>query len=182
MEYGCSAHWLNLLGQDVTPSKVIEQIIQVNKYFRNHHVPGALLAEHKGNVKPQLPCETRWNSSLSCIESFIINRPFLLLVATQNENEIEQRIRNIIYKVHVFSEAKILFEQLKLVSGALNRLQEDKATIADALDVWADLVSDEKLSHYVKQVNKRFNEAMKPCHYLANLLHPVYRGKKLKPE
>ena len=47
VEYGCSAHWLNPLGQDVTPSKVFEQIIQVNKYFRNHHVPGALLAEHK---------------------------------------------------------------------------------------------------------------------------------------
>ena len=31
--YGCSAHWLNLLGQDVTPSDVIKQVTEVNKYF-----------------------------------------------------------------------------------------------------------------------------------------------------
>ena len=31
--YSCSAHWLNLLGQDITPSQVINQVIEVNKYF-----------------------------------------------------------------------------------------------------------------------------------------------------
>ena len=43
--YGCSAYWLNLLGQDVTPSQIISQVFEINKYFRNHHVPGVLLAE-----------------------------------------------------------------------------------------------------------------------------------------
>ena len=28
--YGCSAHWLNLLGQDVTRSQNISQVIEVN--------------------------------------------------------------------------------------------------------------------------------------------------------
>ena len=62
--YGCSAYWLNLLGQDVTPSQMIRQVIEVNKNFRNHHVPGALLAEIQESVMPQLPTETRWNSQL----------------------------------------------------------------------------------------------------------------------
>ena len=31
--YGCSAHWLNLLGQDVTPAQIINQVVEVNKYF-----------------------------------------------------------------------------------------------------------------------------------------------------
>ena len=43
--YGCSAHWLNLLGQDITPAQVINQLVEINKYFRNHHIPGALLSE-----------------------------------------------------------------------------------------------------------------------------------------
>ena len=38
------------------------------------------------------------------------------------------------------------------------------------------------LKPYKKSVNHRFNQAMTPSHYLANLLHPVYRGKKLLSE
>ena len=60
--YGCSSHWLNLLGQDVAPSQLIIQVVKVNKYFRNHYVLGALLNEISGSVKPQLPAEMRWNS------------------------------------------------------------------------------------------------------------------------
>ena len=33
------------LGQDVTPHQIINPIIDVSKYFRNHHTPGALLYE-----------------------------------------------------------------------------------------------------------------------------------------
>ena len=86
---GCSAHWLNLLGHDITPSQVISQVVEVNKYLRNHHVPGALLSEIPGSVKPQLPAETRWNSQLKCIETFIRNRPFMMLIVAQNEELID---------------------------------------------------------------------------------------------
>ena len=32
--YGCSSHWLNLLGQDITPSQISAQVVEINKYFR----------------------------------------------------------------------------------------------------------------------------------------------------
>ena len=42
---GYSSHIMNLLsfllGQDLTPNEIISQIV-VNKFFRNHHIPGAL--------------------------------------------------------------------------------------------------------------------------------------------
>ena len=69
--FGYSAHWLNLLGQDVAPAQIISPVIEVNKYFRNNHVPGALLSEIPESVKPQLPAETRWNSHLTCIGTYI---------------------------------------------------------------------------------------------------------------
>ena len=55
--YGCSSHLLNLLGQDVTPHQIVNPIIDVSKYFRNHHTPGALLNEfsNQGAMKPQIP-------------------------------------------------------------------------------------------------------------------------------
>ena len=53
--YGCGAFWMNLLGQDITPSQVMSQIVEINKYFRNHHAAGSLLDEKSGSLKPQLP-------------------------------------------------------------------------------------------------------------------------------
>lgn len=37
--YGCNAHYLNLLENDITPRTVIGNIEKVQKYFRNHHQP-----------------------------------------------------------------------------------------------------------------------------------------------
>lgn len=180
--YGCSAHWLNLLGQDVTPPQVINQVVEVNKYFRNHHVPGALLAEIPESVKPQLPAETRWNSQLTCIDTYIRNRPYLLMICAKNEEIIDSRIRNLIHNVGLFNEVKNLQKQLQPISSALDRLQSDSSTIADACEIWLHLLQHQDLQTYHAKVKSRFNQAMTPSHYLANLLHPGYRGKKLQAE
>ena len=45
LSYGCLAHWLNLLGQDLTPIALMKHVTDINKYFRNHHIPSALLKD-----------------------------------------------------------------------------------------------------------------------------------------
>jgi hypothetical protein len=175
--YGCSAHWLNLLGHDITPSQVINQVVEINKYFRNH-VPGALLSEIPESVKPQLPAETRWNSQLTCIETYCRNRPFMLMIIAKNEDLIDARIRNLIHNVGLYNEVKNLQKQLEPISKTLNKLQSDSSTIADACEVWLDLLQHPDLQQYNDKVLTRFNQAMTPVHYLSNLLHPKYRGKK----
>lgn len=131
-------------------------------------------------MKPQLPGDTRWNSS-SDADTYIRNRPFMLMIAAQNEDIIESRIRNIIYNVGLFSEAKHLHSQLEPIADALNRLQGDATSIADACEVWLSLLSSRSLEPYKEKVEKRFHQAMTPCHYLANIMHPLFKGKKLKP-
>lgn len=180
--YGCSAHWLNLLGQDTTPAQVINQVVEINKYFRNHHIQGALLSEIPESVKPQLPAETRWNSQLTCIDTYCRNRPFMLMIIAQNEDIIDSRIRNIIHNVGLYNEVKNLQQQLKPISISLDKLQSDSSTIADACEVWLDLLQHPDLEPYQSKVNNRFKQAMTPAHFLANALHPVYRGKKLQPD
>ena len=51
--YGCTSHLLNCSRQDINPQQIINPVIDVSKYFRNHHTPGALLSEfsNKGAVK-----------------------------------------------------------------------------------------------------------------------------------
>ena len=149
--------------------------------FTNHHVPGALLAEIPESVKPQIPAETRWNSLLTCIDTFIRNRPYLLMICAKNEDIIDSRIRNLIHNVGLFNEVKNLQKQLQPISSALDHLQSDSSTIADACEIWLNLLQHTDLQSYQAKVKNRFKQAMTPSHYLSNLLHPVYRGKNLQP-
>ena len=167
--YGCSAYWLNLIGQDITPSQVISQVVEVNKYFRNHHVPGALLSEISGSVKPLLQAETRWNSQLRSIETFIRSRPFMMLIMSQNEELKETRIRNIFHSVGLFNEAKNLHTPLHPIPAASDKLQSDSATIADACETWIYLLYSTELEPYRAKEDKRFRQA-------------VFRGNKLAPD
>lgn len=105
----------------------------------------------------------------------------MLMIAAQNEDIIESRIRNNIHNVGLFSEAKHLHSQLAPIADALNRLQGDATSIADACEVWLSLLSSRSLEPYKEKVEKRFHQTMTPCHYLANIMHPLFKGKKLKP-
>lgn len=39
LTYGCSAHYLNLIEKEVTPKTILKHIVEIQKYFRNHHQP-----------------------------------------------------------------------------------------------------------------------------------------------
>ena len=111
--YGCASHLLNLVAKDITPSQDISQITEINKYFRNHHVPGS--------VNPQLPVVTR-NSQLDCMHSYLFNRPFLLTILAQHEDDIDSSIGNLISNINLYREAKNLHAQLQPIAISLDKL------------------------------------------------------------
>ncbi|KAB7500239.1 hypothetical protein Anas_10995, partial [Armadillidium nasatum] len=92
ISYGCSAHYINLLEQEVTPNSILKYIIQIQKFFRNHHQPHGWLKE-KGGLMPQIPNDTRWNSQQACINTFIQN--YYKYVEIANEDKLEMSITNI---------------------------------------------------------------------------------------
>ena len=94
-------------------------------------MPGALLSDATGSFKPQLPNDTRWKSQMTCIQTHITNRPFVLFIVAQEEDIINQRISNLLHNVGLFNEAKHLKEQLMPIASALDYLQSDTETIAD---------------------------------------------------
>ena len=172
------------LGQDVTPQVIVNQINEVNKYFRNHHTPGALLSEfsNQGTVKPQIPCVTRWNSQLECIKIFNKNRPFYLMINAQHEGVIETRIAKIINNTGLSNQARYLQEQIEPISIALNTTQSDSTSIADSCHCWLELTEEELLQPHKEIVQHRFYQAMTPYHFLAYCLHPKFRGRDLGDE
>jgi uncharacterized protein YutE (UPF0331/DUF86 family) len=105
----------------------------------------------------------------------------MLMIVAQIEDIIDSRIRNIIHNMDLFSEAKHLHKQLEPIAKALDKLQSDSSSIADACEIWLDLIKTKELEPYKDKVDKMFKQAMTPSHFLANILHPMYKGKNLTP-
>lgn len=174
--YGCSAHYLNLLGNDITIAAIVGQVVEVNKYFRNHHRPNSLLTATAGSQKPVVPCATRWNSQVDSLKSFVRNRPFMLTICNSDDNEIDDNISKIINNVHLYNQVKSHIDQLEPVAIALDRSQGDSISIADTCQDWLKLLQNEDLKPHKVKVLKRYKQAITPTHLLANLLHPSYFG------
>ena len=84
-------------------------------------------------------------------------------------------MRNLVHNVGLYSEAKHLEEQLKPIAVAMDSLQSDTTMIADACEQWCVILlhTDNVLEPHKAKITKRFNQAMTPTHYLANMLHPI---------
>jgi len=177
--YGCLAHWLNLLGQDLTPPQIMKHVVEVQKFFRNHHVPSAYLKNFLGSVKPQLPGDTRWKSQLSCLDSFIKNRPYLMQIIQDHPEDVDTSVAQKVMNMGLFNQVRELSEQLRPIASAIDRAQCDNTNLADACDIFLRLLSEPVLAPYRETVQKRFKQAILPCHFVAHMMHPKYLGDGL---
>jgi len=84
----------------------MKHIVEVQKYFRNHHKPCAWLTECLDSRKPQLPSETRWKSQLTCLDSYITNRPSYMKIVQDHKDEIDQNIAKKKTKTSTSSETR----------------------------------------------------------------------------
>ena len=55
--YGCLAHYLNLIGKDITDKNVLVRVEDIQKHFRRKHIPGALLGKYEDSVRSQISAE-----------------------------------------------------------------------------------------------------------------------------
>jgi len=180
--YGCSSHNLNLLGQSLTPESIMKNVIEVQKYFRNHHAPSGWLQELEGSVKPQLPGDTRWNSQMDCMSSFLRNRQSYQVIVKDHEDEINAHVAEIINDYNLYKDVTDVVQMLDPVSQALDKLQGEKANVSEACHTWLGLIEEESLQACKSIVSTRMNKALKPFHFFAYLMDHKYRGKRLSPE
>ena len=166
--YGCFSHYLNLLGQSLASQVIIKHIVDVQKYFRNHHTPSAHVTEFSNSVKPQLPGDTGWNSQLTCIETFIWNWPAYLSIAQEHENG------KLINYLNLCRQAKDMSLQWKPIAVAFVRLQSDKSGMAEGCHEWLFLLQNDTFKPYFQAVEVRLLKAIQLFHYVA-FIHPFYR-------
>ena len=136
LTYGCSAHLLNLLAQDVQIPEVIEQVLQIIKYFRNiiKYFQAARYRASGGKALV-LPHEVRWNTVSDCLESYITNWPILVKVCEEYRDEINLNIANKVKNYSIKLNAEEFLVRLKPISVALDRIQRDNAIISDTVEI-----------------------------------------------
>ena len=103
------------------------------------------------------------------------------LIVTQNEDIIE-RVRNLVHNVGLFIQAKHLQQQLSPIAQALDAFQSGSANIVDAYKHWLNLTQCPVLEPYHDKLHECFDHGVIPSHFVANLLYPIYRSKKLKAD
>ena len=186
IHYGCSAHILNLLAQDLNIPGVTEHILKVIKYFRNKHLPAAFYKEMKGK-KLVMPQEVRWNTMGDAIKSYLDNRGILVQLCQDHDEVIDKDIIKIINDTHIIKNAMDIMNRLNPISIALDRMQRDQTTIGIAVEIWYRLEKDLKMerkdqpSMVWKAFVKRRDMALVSHHYLANMLDHRFLGQNLTP-
>ena len=141
ISYGCSAHYLNLLAKDIQISGVKEHVVQVNKYFRNGHLPAAWYKAASGK-KLTLPIDVRWNSVGDCLQSYIDNWSVLPKVCEEHRDEIDRNIAEKVSNIGLKRNVEDYLTRMKPVSVALDRSQSDMCCISDVVDLWKQVETD----------------------------------------
>lgn len=186
IQYGCSAHILNLLAKDLEIPAVTASIVKVVKYFRNHHIPAALYKQ-AGGKKLVLPLEVRWNTMSDAIRSYLDNRGILVQVSQDHKEKIDRDVIKIVNDCQITMNAVDFLKTLSPIATALDRMQRNTTTIAVAVEIWnkleVDLLSVVDQSAKTKKLFlKRREMALQGLHYTANMLDHRFLGRNLNSE
>ncbi|KAL4154529.1 hypothetical protein QTP88_000387 [Uroleucon formosanum] len=182
--YGCSAHILNLLAHDLEVDSIKSNIKQVIKYFRNSHKIGAKYKQAGGKTLI-LPSDVRWNTFSDCLQSYLENWHILSSVCSNNRAAIDTTIIRKIEDMEMKRNAEDYFRKLKMISISLDKIKKDSCTLSETIDVWKDLLEFFEKNcnlNEVKKLKDRYDMAVTPPHFLANVLDPKHNGSRLSEE
>lgn len=119
--YGCTSHYLNNVGRKLTPQNKIQDIVMIQKCFKNHHFQAAALTDLKGN-RPILPSNTRWNSQQKCLTNFIANHTNYLTILRKNPSNFPSDIANLIKRNDLYDDAQTILETATPIAVALDKV------------------------------------------------------------
>lgn len=179
--YSCNSHILNLLSIDVQTPDVVENLKTIIKYFKNTDFV-ELKYKVEGGQNLNLPLNEITISQLeNMVESYIQNWQIILKVCNENKTVIDPVIIDKVNNITLKDDAYNFLIKLKKISAALVKSQSDTCTIGGITEIWLDLMNqfkseDDDLKIKIKE---RFEMAITPAHYLANILDPRFEGKKL---
>lgn len=76
----------------------------------------------KGGMMPQIPNDTRWNSQMDCVKTFLRNHPHYLAIREEHTESIDENIGRILDNLLIHREAINLNNQLEIIGNALDKV------------------------------------------------------------
>jgi hypothetical protein len=179
--YGCFLYLLNCLGNEITDFELVATIDKVQEYFASikaSGVSGAL-----GDSEVFVANDKALNNQSVSLNSFLANHSKYVEMAINLDFTIDEDVEAILQNQNIFTRAQELTCVLSPLSETFSKLQNDTATIADAVNCWLTLMNDPQISDFYKEkIQMAFTDGVTPMAIAAYLLHPVYRGQNMLSE
>ena len=100
-----------------------------------------------------------------------------------DREQIDVRVREKVSNLTLKWSAEDLLARLEPIAVALDKAQSDKCTIAEAVNIWKELITTLCNDRdALTDVRKRYDQVITQAHLLANLIHPSLQGKLLSEE
>ncbi|XP_018017591.2 uncharacterized protein LOC108674186 [Hyalella azteca] len=168
--YGCLAHCLNLVFNDIMKvkslSKLSAESVAVLKEIKNSHKLTAMLkAEHlKSRNDPQaepeitptmktlkLSVKTRWGSTVNCLESLQSNKHSLqaLTINAESKSSIESNTKKTILSEVFWDKVEGSLALLKPLADAIKNVEGDNVPLSIVMETFSKLENE-----IVKKVGK----------------------------
>ena len=112
---------------------------------------------------------------------YLTSRTYYIKFIQDHPDEVDRAIVQKIMDVNMFQQVSNLTNKLCPVATALDIWQSDKTTIADACNIFTNLLNEPVLQDHRDKVQKRFNFVIKPCLLVAYMFHK-YLGAGLTLE
>lgn len=147
--YGCLAHGLNLLLNDILKisefKHIIEESKDVIKVIKNSYILKAILLEKQGKdkISLKLPVVTRWLSTENSLISLIKNEQYLkeLAIDPRSTAYFDKSTKSIILKDSFWKRVNGIRDILFPVYVAIKFVESDKPNITKSFEIFYNLRS-----------------------------------------
>ncbi|XP_018577745.1 uncharacterized protein LOC108916040 [Anoplophora glabripennis] len=204
ISYGCLAHTLHLLCNDVlklgSVDKQLSDIKHIVKTISSSQLLCAKLTEIKKEVKVtaslSLPVKTRWGSHVKCLQDLLKCKFVLQRLSICEDPVIQEKMRCL--KISILDEefwnnTDMLIKLLKPITQAITYLEGDSPAIYSVCQTFKDIgisfsanlefanLTDIEKDQAKQKFLDRKEYAIKPIHLAADLLNPRSMGSNLLP-
>lgn len=202
--YGCVAHGLNLLVNDMMNLKLFNDVINEGKSVVNNirrgHITNALFLQERKNNKnstaPTLPVVTRWASVVVFIDSLLVNKQIIRSMSINEaiEKDLKPEVKKLISSANFWDKIYYFHQVVNPLAKWIKIIESDVPKLSSVPFIFKELETSFKNTiqkcKYFKTEEKNIMKSLKirkefcisNIHNAAHLLDPKYLGKCLNTE
>lgn len=172
----CHSHSANLLAKSLVPIDFAQCLHNLLREFKTACAEREL--KNRGGSRIMLPCQTRWCSYRDAFRCCLKNLHLMRILVDERNVTISTHNLQLLQESSFETQLQdyiILFDP---VCELINLCQRSDASIADACEEWLKLNIPTDNDSIMKTFQARLKKVLTPIVLAANLLHPLYRGKR----